>query len=307
MKIPTSEFTPTNKLAPDFPGRPLARYPGSKTRLAPWIIQYVPAVHDTYVIPFGGVASTLFQKTRSPMEVVNDLNNDISHLLHMLRDHASELVEKIEQTHWSMYEFELAQQPTDDPIERARRMYCRLWMAYFPFDKSLHFRRQKKFSRGKNGSSAMRPAAKSFAETGHLYWLSNRLRGVEIVNDDGPEVIKRYDYDRAFFYCDPTYLWSTRERKAHYKFEMDETQHRKLAAVLNDIKGMAIISGYASDLYTELYERKGWQLITKSARTNGSDKVEAIWLCPKTVDAYEAEQSELHKLENEKEMPLFNL
>jgi hypothetical protein len=56
------------------PLRPIARYPGSKYRLAPkFIIPHI-VPHRIYVEPFCGVAGVLLHKRRSSVEILNDLN-----------------------------------------------------------------------------------------------------------------------------------------------------------------------------------------------------------------------------------------
>ena len=50
-------------------------YPGSKKRIAPWIIQYMPP-HHSYFEPFFGGGAVLFEKCPAPIETVNDLDDD---------------------------------------------------------------------------------------------------------------------------------------------------------------------------------------------------------------------------------------
>lgn len=267
--------------------RPLLRYPGSKNQLADWIISHFPDDHDTYNEPFAGSAAIATAKARSRMETINDLSGDLVNMLRVFRDNPGELIEKINQTYWARDEWKLSFLPADDPIEQARRFYVRCWMTFRPFDPWPSFRRQKRLSR-KNGKQKMTPAAKLFMDTDHLHHIANRLRGVAIENMDALEFIATYDYDHALFYVDSPYPFSTRQRKnpIYPHDEMADSDHEKLFSVLNDIDGMAIVSGYACDLYADLHEAAGWERVDQKARIDGGgEAVESLWLCPRTQQA----------------------
>ncbi len=113
---------------------------------------------------------------------------------------------------------------------------------------------------------------------------------------DALQLIDMYDYDEALFYCDPPYTHASRVRTAHYLFEMNTAAHVQLAEKLRDIKGMAVVSGYKSSLYKDLYDAHGWQRKDRLARTNGADKVECIWLCPRTQEELSKENAQLRLL-----------
>jgi DNA adenine methylase len=268
------------------PARPFVRYPGSKNQIAAWIVAHFPDAHDTYIEPYGGSAATLFAKERSGIEVYNDLNGDLVHLFRVVRERPEAFVRAIQFTLYAAEELRLACEPADDPLERARRTYVRLWLARHPFDKNLIFRRQKVFSRGANGTSSMRAAAQAFADTAHLHAISERLRGVQIEQMDALELIGRYDYERALFYIDPPYVHAQRARTAHYGVEMERAEHAALADVLNGIAGFAILSGYACELYADLYEAQGWQRVDREARVDGrGQRIESLWLNPRAAAA----------------------
>lgn len=53
----------------------ILKYPGAKNRLAPWICEYIPK-HDVYVEPFAGSLAVFFNKQRSHIETVNDIDEE---------------------------------------------------------------------------------------------------------------------------------------------------------------------------------------------------------------------------------------
>lgn len=281
--------------------RPILRYPGSKWRLAPWIHSFIPECHDAYCEPYAGTCSVLLRKPRSRMENINDASGELINFLITLRTHEAELIRAIERTYWTPAELEIAMAATDEPVERARRFYVRCWANFHPFDSTASFRRQMKITR-KNGRDAMTPASRQFMRTGHLHHAAARLRGVCIEQMDAIAFIQMYDYDRALFYIDPPYPFDTRARNNHYAIdEMADSDHEALADTLMSIDGMALVSGYACDLYTRLYEARGWRRVDRATRTNGRDRVESLWISPRTWQALESE-----RLERERAgLPLF--
>lgn len=110
--------------------RPVLRYHGGKWLLAPWIIEHFPA-HKKYVEPFGGGGSVLLQKGRSDAEVYNDLDGAIVNLFRILRnrEQTEKLQWLLERTPYSRTEHQDAYEPSDDPVEQARRILIRSWMS----------------------------------------------------------------------------------------------------------------------------------------------------------------------------------
>jgi DNA adenine methylase len=250
--------------------RPALRYYGAKFRLFSWIIGYF-SQHYCYVEPFGGSAAVLLQKSPSPLEVYNDLDGNVVNFFRMLRDRPEELIRAIELTPYARDEYRLSRQPTDDDLERARRFYVYLWQSVGATPKGNSGWR---FQHSDNGYSV----AKHFAKTDHLWQIVGRLKQVQIENDDAIKVVERFDTPETLFYCDPPYLPETRERNGRYREETTAEYHCQLAGVLNGIQGKAIISGYPSQLYNELYA--GWRRVEKSTTTNGKAATECLWISP---------------------------
>ena len=57
----------------------IMKYPGSKWSLADWIIDFFPD-HHSYLEPFFGSGAVLFNKSRSNIETVNDLDGNVVNL-----------------------------------------------------------------------------------------------------------------------------------------------------------------------------------------------------------------------------------
>ena len=113
--------------------------------------------------------------------------------------------------------------------------------------------------------------------------ITVRLKGVIIEKRPALEVIARQDSPQTLFYVDPPYLRETRGATSRYPHEMTDDDHMKLAEVLGEIEGMAILSGYASDLYEELYG--DWRRETRLTRVVGAARrEEVLWISPNTPE-----------------------
>ena len=59
--------------------KPVLKYPGSKWRLAEWIVSLMPP-HKSYLEPFFGSGAVFFKKPPSRIETINDLDGEIINL-----------------------------------------------------------------------------------------------------------------------------------------------------------------------------------------------------------------------------------
>ena len=107
------------------------RWYGGKHYLCRRIVQVMPP-HEVYVEAYFGSGAVLFAKEPSPVEVANDLNDQLVNFFRVVRDDAlrARLVALLDWTPYARREFEecLKPLPTDaDAVERARRFFflCR--------------------------------------------------------------------------------------------------------------------------------------------------------------------------------------
>jgi DNA adenine methylase len=271
------------QVATDAPARPALRYYGGKWRLAPWIISHFPQ-HQNYVEPCGGAASVLLQKPRSPLETYNDLDGDVVNFFRVLRDRPDELIRKIRLTPWAREEHEIARSPHDDLVENARRFFMSGWMSISgsAFDESTGWR-----STSYHGQSFVSHIFQKKNTEKVLKRIAERFSSVQIEQRDASYVIERYgNFDGSLIYFDPPYVKETRKTKSQYKIEADDRFHIDCADLLRFVKGCVVVSGYACDLYRDLYEAHGWTRYDRQAQTNGGGKrIESLWLSPRTVEA----------------------
>ena len=263
--------------------RPALRYYGGKWRIADWIISFFP-VHESYVEPCGGGGSVLLRKTRSDLETYNDLDEEVVNYFKVVRDYPDELIRLINLTPWSRREFELCiEERSEDPIERARKFYVRSWM-------SIHGGSDPYASDWKRHRTRKSPA-RLIRNIGHLYEVSDRLSLVQIENRDALEVIRGYDTKEALFYFDPPYVHNTRNRLKGYAIEPDDKWHVEAADLLNGCEGYIVVSGYANELYEEIYEDRGWvRFDLETVANSGARKTESLWLSPRTAGAAEVQK-----------------
>lgn len=252
--------------------RPVLRWHGGKWRLAPWIIENLPA-HRVYVEPFGGAASVLIRKPRSYAEVYSDLDDAVVNLFSVLRsDRADELVERLRLTPFARVEFEIAYRPCVDPVEQARRLVIRSFMGFG--------------SNGHNRSTGFRANSNRSGTTPAHDWsnypdalaaIVERLRGVVIEHRDAKAVMAAHDGPETLHFVDPPYVLSTRADPAKdYAHELTDGDHAELLAFLRTLKGAVVLCGYPSDLYDS--ELADWRRVERVALADGAKRrTEVLW------------------------------
>ena len=245
------------------------KYPGAKNRLAPWICEYIPK-HDVYLEPFAGSLAVLFNKQRSHIETVNDIDGEIVNFFRILRDRSGELERTIEFTPFSRSEYKAAYEKSEDELERARRFAVKCWMGF-----GCGNLYQNGFKSGQQTNSPNPARAWSeLPET--LKMATERLMGVQIENLPAVELIKRYDTEDVFIYADPPYLHGTRKNYL-YKHEMKDADHEKLLNVLVKHPGKILLSGYDNDMYNDVLQ--GWNKVQKNTRAEGGRaRTETLWM-----------------------------
>lgn len=261
------------------PKRPAVRYHGGKWKLADWIVSQFPR-HRIYVEPFGGGASVLLRKPRSYGEVYNDLDGEIVNVFRVLRDRGDELRKVLELTPFARSEFLESYQPSNDPLEQARRTIVRSFQGFG----SAAICGESSGFRSKSNRSGTTPAQDWRNYPSHIPELVERLRGVVIEQKDAIEIMSKHDSHDTLHYVDPPYVHSTRSGKTRgtvtrraYKFEMTDDQHCVLADHLHALRGLVVVSGYRCDLYDDLYS--DWHRLDRVTHADGArERVECLWL-----------------------------
>lgn len=263
------------------PERPLLRYLGSKHRLAPKIVQWLPP-HSLYVEPFGGSAAILGHKPRSQREIYNDLDGEVVNLFRVLRsDRAGDLVRAVQLTPYAREEHALSYEPVNDPVERARRLLVRSHMGHGNNGTLITNKNGFRID-GTTGNTDVARNWLGFPAQIEA-WIE-RLSGVMIENRPALELVERYAVPETLFYLDPPYVPETRSKsvrwstgKCSYAHEMSIDDHAALLDAIVASPAMVVLSGYRSELYDAAL--RDWRRLELKARAHGNlPRTEVVWI-----------------------------
>src|SRR3990172_1248737 len=163
---------------------------GGKAWLSQWLCSFLPE-HLCYVEPFAGGAKLLFAKEPSPIEVLNDSDNNLVNLYRCIQnaEKRQKLINILNETPYSRSVFQswkYGDKTTLDDIEKAGR-YFFLCKASFAGD----------VERGGFGvpskSTNRNPAMTYQNSIDALEHIGERLKGVTMECLDYAECISRYD------------------------------------------------------------------------------------------------------------------
>jgi DNA adenine methylase len=275
--------------------RSVLRYHGGKFRLAPKLIEIFPA-HRTYTEAFGGAASVLMQKPRCRAEIYNDLDGEVVNVFRVLQNKskAARLERLLRVTPFARSEFELSYKHARSNVERARRTIIRSFMGFGSdsvsrtkailagLDRGIRSTMRTGFRRYAN-DHGITPATDWRHFSNCIDAFTDRLQGVTIENCDACKLLVSTDSADTLHYVDPPYPFAQRSGDDHrYRHEMEDEDHRALAAILKRLKGMVIVSSYPGGLYAELF--RDWRSIEWtggqfcSANSNSQKRTECVWL-----------------------------
>lgn len=252
------------------------KYAGSKWSTAKWIISFFPQEYQkmTYLEPYFGSGAVFFNKQRSNIETINDIDGRVVNLFKQIREHPEELSKLIEFTPWARDEYKSSYIKNKNSLEDARMFMVRCWQAIGTKTSDITGW-SNNIKPGDSGISRWCRLNESILQVAKR--LSNeRNQLVQIENQPAIKLIERYNRKETLLYLDPPYLLNTRSKRI-YEHEMTDEEHIELLQAILEFKGKVIISGYESDMYNSYLE--GWYRETAKVNTEmGKSATEVIWM-----------------------------
>jgi len=185
---------------------------GGKSRIAKIIINMFPPKYSVYVEPFFGVGHVFFEKKKTGNEVINDLDPDMYNVFKGIQEHGNYIETHIYRDGLTKSQFYTLKNKTD---------IFSLLLKY----RHSFFNNGRSFNGSRTSQQSWRA---NFAQ------LQERLRGVQIFNEDYSKIIRHFDSPGTFFYLDPPY-----ENSNDYS---NSVKPEDIANVLRHIKGRFMLS-----------------------------------------------------------------
>lgn len=220
---------------------------GGKSQLTSTIIPLIPD-HKAYVEVFAGAAWMLFRKPPSEVEIINDINGELTTLYRVIQFHLEEFVRYFKWMLVSREEFERMkvlepEQMTD--IQRSARFYYLIKNGFGAKVTNPSF----------GVSATQRPRMNLVRIEEDLSEAHLRLARVYVENRTYEQCITRFDKPGTFFYVDPPY-WDCENDYGKGLFA--KADFERLAALLGKVQGKWLMSINDVPQIRELF--KGFQI-----------------------------------------------
>lgn len=253
---------------------------GGKYSHLDFILPNLPNGEKHFCDVFGGSAAVLINRRPAPLETYNDLDSELVTFFQILRESPDELIRQIGLTPFSREELIKActPEPKLSDLERARRFYVRARQTRTGLAQTSS---EGRWAHCVLTSRAGMAGAVSrwLGAVDGLPEIAQRLLRVQIENAPALEILSRYDDEKTLFYLDPPYVHESRGDSSAYGNEMTNWDHIQLGEALRNIRGRAVISGYRTRLYDELF--KDWNRIDAPEKLCNSSKgfrQESLWV-----------------------------
>ncbi len=238
------------------------------------IYEMLPADFERYIEVFGGGGWVLFGRPPDGrvMEVYNDFNSNLANLYSCVKFRTWEFLrelgflplnsrdefvvirnflEKGEFDHMFLSkELELAEHNL--PLPEFEELKDIMQENATPGDvrRAVAFYKLIRYSYG-SGCTSYGSQPFDVRKTFALIWdASRRLANTVIENKDFEALLRQYDRENAFFYCDPPYYMT----EDHYAVEFPKTDHVRLRDALKKCEGKWMVSYNDCAYIRKLYE-----------------------------------------------------
>lgn len=252
--------------------KPFIARTGSKRLLCDEIISKIPH-HDTYVEAFIGGGSIFLKKPLATNNVINDLDKNVYDLWNDIR-----VINPIEYSFDpsvnatpEIFDNYMKQTDIEEPNERFKR---NIFLVKYSFHGQMRFKGYK------NVASWRKNDLKYIKD--NLNILQDKLRNVNIHNEDFREIIKRYDSPSTFFYFDPPY-----SSNAHHWYYVDKLKPIDLKNALQGIQGRFILSYDDSDEVKNVFKDDYYIKIVETiynVNSKGNKKVNEVLISNYDLD-----------------------
>lgn len=249
---------------------------GGKGKLLWLIDRLAPASYARFVDVFGGSGTVTLGRPlrRGCAEVYNDFNSNLTNLFCCVKERPMALLRELgflplnsRDDFNVLYRFFSRQEFTGDYLEEEleltqvfleppqEEMIRRLMLERTPrgdVRRAADYFKLVRYSfSGNTKAFAGKPC--DIRRFFHLIWeCSRRLKDVVVENKDFEKLIKQYDREDTFFYCDPPYF-----NAECYEVAFPKTDHIRLHDTLAQCKGLVMVSynycGFICDLYRDFY------------------------------------------------------
>ena len=246
---------------------------GGKKALRKLIYTMFPAKIDRYSEVFGGGGWVLFGKPPDQrcMEVYNDYNSNLANLFYCVKNRTGSLLRELGflpinsrdeftvirnfldkqefDTRFLNEELELAEISLPPPEYEEIKAILQENAEVTDVKRAAAFFKLIRYSYGSGCTSyGCQPfdVRKCFAA---IWQASRRLSDTVVENKDFEALIRQYDRENAFFYCDPPYY----ETEGHYAVVFRKEDHTRLRDALAVSKGKWMVSYNDCEFIRELY------------------------------------------------------
>lgn len=245
---------------------------GGKSRLRSEIIPLIPA-HKTYVEVFAGASWILFGKPPSPVEIINDIDDELINLYQVIKSDLDGFIRQLTDIPLSETLFnkwadesearytERVHGGTPNPAGNGIPDVDLACQTYYILMQSF------------NGNIGKRPTLATsankqsgFVKFYRTEWntIRRRLSEVTILSRDFEDVIKHFDSPETIFYLDPPYTCADESRR-YYRYTFASCDHEKLRVCLSDIAGKFILS------YDDVPEVRAWYTDSEVRKTSNGE------------------------------------